>query len=255
MTRNIQVQRGLGASKLVIPSVGGTVNIFTQGIEDKARFTFKQEYGSDAFLRTSLGWNSGQLKHGWGVTLAGSYKRGNGWVDETWTEGWFYYGRIDKKLGNHLISLSAMGAPQQHGQRSYKKSIAIFDKDYAAEQGVDTTGLPPSKGLKFNENWGWLQREGEEREPLSERKNYYFKPLMSLRDFWNINDKLYWSNIFYVSLGKGGGTGTAKSDKYGTPAAPALPWIQTARSTFNPCTIITPRQRWQVGGRSQEQHQ
>ena len=47
-------------------------------------------------------WNSGQLNHGWGVTLAGSYKRGNGWVDETWTKGWFVYARIDKKLGNHL---------------------------------------------------------------------------------------------------------------------------------------------------------
>lgn len=232
VTRNIQVQRGLGASKLVIPSVGGTMNILTQGIEDKARFSFKQEYGSDAFLRTSIGWNSGQLKYGWGITLAGSYKRGNGWVDETWTEGWFYFGRIDKKIGKHLISLSAMGAPQQHGQRSYKKSIATFDKDYAAELGVDTTGLPPSKGIRFNENWGWLQRVGQEREPLSEKKNYYHKPLISLRDFWNINKKTYWSNIFYVSLGKGGGTGTAKSDKYGTPGSSTFPLDTNGQVNF-----------------------
>ena len=232
VTRNIQVQRGLGASKLVIPSVGGTVNILTQGIEDKARLTFKQEYGSDNFLRSSLGWNSGLMKYGWGVTLAGSYKRGNGWVDETWTEGWFYFARIDKKLGKHLISLSAMGAPQQHGQRSYKKSIATFDKDYAAELGVDTNGLPPSKGIKFNENWGYLQRVGEERDPLSQSKNYYHKPLISLRDFWNINEKTYWSNIFYVSLGKGGGTGTAKSDKYGTPGSSTFPLDSTGQIDF-----------------------
>jgi len=232
VTRNIQVQRGLGASKLVIPSVGGTVNILTQSIEDKARFSFKQEYGSDAFLRSSIGWNSGQMKHGWGVTLAGSYKRGNGWVDETWTEGWFYFARIDKKIGKHLISLSAMGAPQKHGQRAYKKSIATFDKDYAAEKGVDTTGLPPSKGLKFNENWGYLQRVGEDREPLSERMNYYHKPLISLRDFWNINEKTYWSNIFYVSLGKGGGTGTAKSDKYGTPGSSTFPLDSNGQIDF-----------------------
>lgn len=233
VTRNIQVQRGLGASKLVIPSVGGTMNILSTGIEDKARFTFKQEYGSDAFLRTSLGWNSGQLKHGWGITLAGSYKRGNGWVDETWTEGWFYFGRIDKKFGKHLLSISAMGAPQQHGQRSYKKSIATFDKDYASELGVDTTGLSASKGLRFNENWGWLQRAGEEdRQPLAERKNYYHKPLISLRDFWNINKKTYWSNIFYVSLGKGGGTGTARSDKYGTPGSSTFPLDSTGQIFF-----------------------
>lgn len=233
VTRNIQVQRGLGASKLVIPSVGGTVNILTQGIEDKARFSFKQEYGSDAFLRSSIGWNSGQMKNGWGVTLAGSYKRGNGWVDETWTEGWFYFGRIDKKIGRHLVSLSAMGAPQQHGQRSYKKSIATFDKDYAAELGVDTAGMPASKGLKFNENWGWLQRVGEaERQPLSERKNYYHKPLISLRDFWNINEKTYWSNILYVSLGKGGGTGTTKSDKYGNPGSSSFALDENGQVDF-----------------------
>jgi len=35
VTRNIQVQRGLGASKLGLPSVGGTMNILTKGIENK----------------------------------------------------------------------------------------------------------------------------------------------------------------------------------------------------------------------------
>lgn len=227
VTRNIQVQRGLGASKLVIPSVGGTVNIITKGIEDKARFSVKQEYGSDAFLRTSVGWNSGQLKNGWGITLAGSYKRGNGWVDGTWTEGWFYFARIDKKLGRHLVSLSAMGAPQKHGQRSYKKSIAFFDKSYAADLGVDTTGMQPSHGIKFNENWGYLQRVGEDKELQSERLNYYHKPMISLRDFWNISEKVYLSNIFYVSLGKGGGTGPAKSDKYGTPSSSTFPVVDS----------------------------
>ncbi|MEI6900122.1 MAG: carboxypeptidase-like regulatory domain-containing protein, partial [Bacteroidota bacterium] len=33
VTRNIQVQRGLGASKLALPSVGGTMNIITKGID------------------------------------------------------------------------------------------------------------------------------------------------------------------------------------------------------------------------------
>jgi iron complex outermembrane recepter protein len=232
VTRNIQVQRGLGASKLVIPSVGGTVNMITKSVEDKASFGFKQEYGSDGYLRSSIGINSGPLKHGWGVTVAGSYKQGNGWVTETWTKAWFYYGRIDKKIGSHLISLTATGSPQSHGQRAYKKSIATFDKDYAAEQGVDTTGLPPSKGLRFNENWGYLQRAGESREPLSEVMNYYHKPLFSLRDFWNINKKTYWSNIFYVSLGKGGGTGTAKSDKYGTPSTAGFPLDSNGQVDF-----------------------
>ena len=223
VTRNIQVQRGLGASKLAIPSVGGTLNIITKGIDDKRKFSVKQEFGSDGFLRTSFGVNSGQLGKGWGITAAASYKQGNGWVDETWTKGWFYFLRIDKRLGRHLFSISAMGAPQKHGQRSFKKSIATFDKGYAADLGVDTTGLQPSRGIPFNENWGYLQRINENREPLSERMNFYHKPLLSLRHFLNLNERFYLSNIFYVSLGKGGGTGTAMSDKYGTPGSSTFP--------------------------------
>ena len=91
VTRNIQVQRGLGASKLALPSVGGTMNITSKGIDANLGGTLKQEVGTDGFLRTSLGVTTGLMKHGWGVTIAGSYKQGNGWVDNTWTKGWFFY--------------------------------------------------------------------------------------------------------------------------------------------------------------------
>ncbi len=90
--RNTQVQRGLGASKLAIPSVGGTINITTKGIDAKKGLSLKQEFGNDGFMRTSLGLTSGRMKNGWGgVTFAGSYKRGDGWVDQTYTEGYFYF--------------------------------------------------------------------------------------------------------------------------------------------------------------------
>ena len=42
VTSNIQVQRGLGASKIAIPSVGGTMNILTKGTGNKAGGTIKQ---------------------------------------------------------------------------------------------------------------------------------------------------------------------------------------------------------------------
>lgn len=221
--RSTQVQRGLGASKLAIPSVGGTINLQTKGIGAKKSITVKQEVGDNGFLRTSLGYTSGQLKGGWGITAAGSYKRGNGWVDMTWTEGWFYFVRIDKDLGNHRLSLKAMGAPQKHGQRSYKKSIAEFDTTYAKEQGVNSDEFlakPLNRGIKFNPNWGYLDRysldaEGNKvsggNEQLSEKKNYYYKPMFSLSDFWNVKDGLYISNILYLSIGTGGGTGLQNS--------------------------------------------
>ncbi|MEI7499558.1 MAG: TonB-dependent receptor [Bacteroidota bacterium] len=237
VTRNIQVQRGLGASKLALPSVGGTMNITTKGIDANLGGTIKQDVGSDGYLRTSIGVTTGQLKHGWGVTIAGSYKQGNGWVDNTWTKGWFGYVRIDKKLGRHTLTFSAMGAPQQHAQRSYMKSIATFDKTYAAKLGVDTSKASPnytiSRGIRYNSNWGYLNRwtrgsdgeriYNENPENLAQSKNYYFKPQISLRDFWRISDKFYLSTIVYTSFGNGGGTGTFTSDKYGTPGGSTPP--------------------------------
>ena len=214
VTRSIQVQRGLGASKLALPSVGGTMNIITKGIDTKKNIRLKQEVGNDGFLRTSLGITTGQMKNGWGVTAAGSYKQGNGWVDQTWTKGWFYYLRVDKKIGNHLISFSTMGAPQEHGQRSYKKPIYSYDTAYATQQGIDSKdyikGLPTNLGFRYNAHWGYLTRTAiGETEPtkLNEKKNYYYKPMYTLRDFWNISDKTYMSTIVYLSMGKGGGTG------------------------------------------------
>jgi iron complex outermembrane recepter protein len=240
VTRNIQVQRGLGASKLALPSVGGTMNIITKGIDVSFGAAIKQEVGSDGYLRTSVGVTTGQLNHGWGFTVAGSYKQGNGWVDNTWTKGWFGYIRVDKKLGHHhTLTFSAMGAPQEHAQRSYKKSIGTFDKSYAGKLGVDTSQTSPNAsnmnnwGIKYNSNWGYLNRwtrgpNGEKianatTEDLAQSLNYYFKPQISLRDFWRVNNKFYLSTILYTSFGKGGGTGTFTGDKNGTPGGSTPP--------------------------------
>jgi iron complex outermembrane receptor protein len=262
ITQKMQVQRGLGASKLAIPSVGGTINILTKGIDQKKSFRVKQEAGNNGFLRTTVGVNSGRLESGWGFTFAGSYKRGDGWVDNTHTEGWFYYFKVNKQLGNHNLSLTGFGAPQQHAQRSWKVSIADHDTQYgrdlfegdddlynvmtahnqgditdeqldtelaaigksrsdydnALENYVDTTN-GSNYGIRYNQHWGYLDRydimdgdtlrNGEER--VTERLNYYHKPQFSLKDFWRVNDRLYWSNVLYLSIGNGGGTSLSDS--------------------------------------------
>ena len=223
VTQTIQVQRGLGASKLALPSVGGTMNIITAGIEQKRKLVIKQEVGNNGFLRTSIGYTSGQLKGGWGITAAGSYKRGNGWVDQTFTEGWFYYLKVDKKFGKHIVSLTAMGAPQEHGQRKYTKPIATYDSAYASKLGVNklpeeyfnTLYLDPvsmvDKGLQYNADWGRYTNLDGKEITQNDKINYYHKPLFTLRHFWSASEKFYLSNIVYLSLGNGGGTATKKS--------------------------------------------
>lgn len=205
VTQTMQVQRGLGASKISVPSVGGTINILTQGIDSRKSLRVRQELGNNAYSRTTLGYNSGRMKHGWGVSAAASYKRGDGWVDGNFTEGFFYYLRLDKQFNKHLISFSAFGAPQEHGQRPFSAAIAQVDSEYAAELGVPSSVIEQyniiDKGRRYNSHWGYLNGE-----VYTSRKNYYHKPQISLRHSFQPNSRLFLSNVLYLSIGTGGGT-------------------------------------------------
>lgn len=219
ITQTMQVQRGLGATKIANPAVGGSLNIITKGINNKFSLKLKQEIGTGLYTRTSIAYNSGELKGKWGITLAGSYKQGNGWVDGTPSQGGFYYAKIQKRFKRNVLSLSAFGAPQQHGQRSYKKRITYWDADYAKQKfGIEEADAP-DHGLQYNEHWGYQTVDGK-RVLKNERLNYFHKPQITLKDFWTINEKISWSNIVYASIAKGGGTAmnnysAAKRDENG----------------------------------------
>jgi len=223
VARSIQVQRGLGASKLALPSVGGTINILTSGIESKNRLSVQQDLGMYGFYKTTLSGTTGRLKGGWGLTFTASYRQNQGWVDNTWSKAWFYFAKIEKIIGKHTLGISAVGAPQEHAQRTFKLQIAKYNLETATELGVDTSTLASTQqwglGEHYNSHWGYLNRwtlNGEDtvfdgRKVLTERLNYYHKPQFTLKDFWTVNKKLSISNIFYISLGNGGGVANAGS--------------------------------------------
>jgi hypothetical protein len=212
ITSTMQVQRGLGATKVAMPSIGGTINILTQGVGNRKGMSFKQEYGTGQFLRSTFSYNSGMSKEGWGLTLCGSYKQAQGWVDGTPSQGFFGYMKIQKKIDKHLVSLSAFAAPQQHGQRSFNQAIQYWDADRARELGLDLDSSTVffNEGVRFNQHWGYRTVNGE-RVVQNDRLNYYNKPQFTLKDFWKVNDKLSISNIAYVSIGRGGGTRLSNS--------------------------------------------
>lgn len=212
ITSTMQVQRGLGATKVAMPSIGGTINILTQGVGNRKGMAFKQEYGTGQLLRSTFSYNSGMSKEGWGLTLCGSYKQAQGWVDGTPSQGFFGYMKIQKKINKHLVSLSAFAAPQQHGQRSFNQAIQYWDADRARELGLnlDSSTVFFNEGVRFNQHWGYRTVDGE-RVVQNDRLNYYNKPQFTLKDFWRVNNKLSISNIAYVSIGRGGGTRLSNS--------------------------------------------
>ncbi|MCF8256441.1 MAG: TonB-dependent receptor [Flavobacteriales bacterium] len=215
VTQRVQVQRGLGASKLSIPAVGGSMNILTTGITSKRSTEIQLMVGNNGLVRTSIGYNSGKLKDGWGVTAAFAYDRQDGWVDQTYASRFFYFIKLQKQLGNHTLSVGAMGAPQDRGERKQKEQIHIYDREYAAELGVDfnsnavTSNLYGGYGPRYNADWGVLRRSrnnpNASLETLNTNQNFYHKPVFNLKHFW-AKDKVAVSNIVYGSLGRGGGT-------------------------------------------------
>ena len=121
VTQTMQVQRGLGASKLALPAIGGTVNIVTSGIESSRKTSVKQEFGSFGFSRTSIGHTSGRLDGGWGYTMAGSFQNRQGYFQQDYNRAFFYYVKVQKALGNHTLSVSATGSPSENAARGYQQ--------------------------------------------------------------------------------------------------------------------------------------
>jgi len=217
ITRYMQVQRGLGASKLSIVSVGGTMNIVTRGIDQKMSASVKQEVNNYGLYKTSFGYNSGLLKGNWGVTVAGARKWGSSFADATFDDAWSYFLKVQKRFDKHLISFGVNGAPQSHGQRTTRLPIAVIDQGLAEKAGINyrealdslsgisnaqwTTPTQGARGIRYNPNYGMLN--GEE---FNEKVNYFHKPQFNLTHSWTPNKKFNLTNVLYASIGRGGGT-------------------------------------------------
>ena len=91
VTNKMQVQRGLGASKLAIPAVGGTINILTNAAEFKKGGNVSSSVGNDGYTKHSTSLSSGLLDNGLAATMQLTYTRGNGYIDGTDFQAYSYF--------------------------------------------------------------------------------------------------------------------------------------------------------------------
>ncbi|WP_424961816.1 TonB-dependent receptor [Ekhidna sp.] len=192
----IQIQRGLGASRLAVPSVGGTVSIFTKAAELAEGGKVAQTIGNDGYLKSTVSYSTGKNDNGWAASFLLSRWQGDGYVYNTKGEGWTYFAAFGyaPEGSNHEFNFSALGAGQWHHQRDAWVSIRDyqnFGSDH--KDGIDR---------RWNTNGGTLN--GEE---YNMRRNFYNKPLFTLNWDWEINENLSLATSLYASTGRGGGTG------------------------------------------------
>ncbi|MDY6121816.1 MAG: TonB-dependent receptor [Porphyromonas sp.] len=183
----VQIQRGIGASRLGLSSVGGTMNIVTKNVDAKRGGAVFTGIGNDGYLKYGFNVSTGLMDNGWAVTASGSTSMGDGYVRGTNFHGYNYFLNVSKKLNEeHTLSFSAFGAPQWHNQRSTAYRQAQYEEH--------------ADGIRMNLEYGYLNGE-----VLAPRYNYYHKPQISLNHMWKIDDKSSLSTALYASLARGGG--------------------------------------------------
>ncbi len=195
VTSSMQVQRGLGASNLAVPSIGGTVNILSRTTDVRKGGSATTSIGNDGYQKYGATISTGLMDNGFAATVSAHKISGDGYIDGTQFDGYNYFVNFSKKINeNHVISLTSFGAPQRHGQRQNRSSIERYRN---AESGT-----------RFNPDWGI--RNGS---VVNIEDNFYHKSQTSLNHYWTINDTSSLSTALYASWGTGGGGGTAGDDR------------------------------------------
>lgn len=183
----VQVQRGLGSSKLAISSVGGTVNIVSKTTDKKKGGFVRLLGGNDSYGKATVAYNSGIQESGWAYSiLVDHWQAHRKYSEGTAGQGQNYlfsvgYKPNEKNSFNFLLT----GAPQWHDQ-NFSDDLENYEL----------------YGEKYNGNSGFL-----EGSRFTERRNYYHKPVANLNWDLNLNEGLDLSTVLYASWGRGGGTG------------------------------------------------
>ncbi|WP_434037391.1 TonB-dependent receptor [Formosa sp. 4Alg 33] len=197
VTSMMQVQRGLGASKVAVPSIGGTINIVTKTTDVEKGGSVGSSVGNDGYLKYGALYSTGIMENGFAATVSAYRTTGDGYVDGTEFEALSYFINVSKQINDkHKLAFSAFGAKQRHGQRQNSQTIETYR---ATNQG----------GKRFNADWGYKNGQVTHQED-----NFYNKPQISLNHYWTISDRTKLSTALYASIGSGGGGGYDGENKF-----------------------------------------
>ncbi|SHG53585.1 TonB-dependent receptor [Flagellimonas flava] len=191
VTTAMQVQRGLGSSKLAISSVGGTINIITKSTDLEEGGSVRFGGGNDGYMKMVASYNTGKSEKGFAASILLGRTSGDGYVQGTEFEGYNYFiGLGYEPNAKNSFQFMLTGAPQVHNQRTSSFFNVATIEDHL------------QYGALYNFNHGFLNGE-----QFGWRRNFYHKPVVSFNWEHRFNDKTTLSSSAYASYGRGGGTG------------------------------------------------
>ncbi|WP_163395452.1 TonB-dependent receptor [Flavobacterium limi] len=231
VTSAMQVQRGLGSSKLAISSVGGTINVVTRSADMKEGGTVAFTTGNDNYFKSLVSYSTGKMNNGLSLSILLSNTIGDGYVDGTKFSGQNYFVGVGyaSKNNKHDFQFTFTGAPQWHHQRSFANTLASY-----IQYGDPAKNEP---NIKYNSDWGY--KNGEE---YSWARNFYSKPVASLNYDFKISERTKLSSVLYASWGRGGGTGSIGKSPFAFKTADGLvPFDEFVKfNTGQPNTVGAP---------------
>lgn len=189
VTRWMQVRTGIGASRMIFGSIGGTtdMNIEAGSLRKGVRVSYAS--ANRAYRnRIMVTGSTGLMANGWAFSFSGSRR----WAEEGYVEGtsfnaYSYFLSAEKRLNDrHTISFSGFGAPIVQGRQAL-----------AVQEAYDLTNNP-----YYNPNWGY--QDGVKRNA---KMSFDHKPMLLATHTFTVNEAATLTTSAYYTFGRDGLTG------------------------------------------------
>jgi hypothetical protein len=181
--RNRDISWGLRHNTFAFGDIGSNTNIDSRASRQRVQTSFSYASSNRNYNnRLMLTHSTGLSKKGWAFSFSGSRRwAGEGYVPGTYYDGWGYFVAVDKRVGqNHLISLTAFGAPTENGR-----------------QGVSVQEMVELAGTNYyNPNWGY--QNGVKRNASIARNH---QPVIILTHDYRINNNTTMTTAAGYSFG------------------------------------------------------
>ncbi|HOI88786.1 MAG TPA: TonB-dependent receptor, partial [Lentimicrobium sp.] len=108
-TQSIQLQRGLGASRVALNSVGGTINIITRTTDAHEGGSLRYDLSGYGNRKATFSVSTGKLDNNIAITFLGSRTSGPGYVDATHVDSWAWFLSVSKTINaKHMLVFTGL---------------------------------------------------------------------------------------------------------------------------------------------------